>query len=201
MVRIKVPTQTLRTRNRQQNHIRKDTPHEDANDLSILVAVGRGLGRRQREPLADGRLDSRTGRGDKVTQLVGGTDDEGADGSWGELHEVDGDNAPGALHAELLKEGGGHDALVLDEGVRVEESAADDADYDDGEAAAEDLAGPAAEGAARQGAQVGDDLGDGDGVLGEFELVAQHGGVQILGAVGLEENIRMTLLESFSSYL
>lgn len=186
MFRIKVPTQTLRTSERQQNRIRKDAPHENANDLAVIVAVGHRLGRRQREALADSRLDGRTRRGDQVTQLVGGTDDKGADGTGREFHEVNGDHAPGALYHELLEEGGGHDGFVFDEGVGVEEGAADDADDDYGEAAAEDLTGPAAEGAAGEGAEVGDDLGDCDAVLGEIELVAEHGGVEILGAMGLE---------------
>lgn len=191
MIGIKVPAQTLGSSNRQQNHIRKDTAHEDANDLAVLVAVGRSLGGWQRESLADGRLDGRTGRGHEVTELVRSTDDEGTNGTRRELHQVNGDHTPGTLHTELLKESGGHDAFVLDEGVGVEEGAADDADRDDGEASAKDLAGPAAECAASQGAQVGDDLGDRDGVLRELELVAEHSGVQILGAVGLERKMDM----------
>lgn len=107
---------------------------------------------------------------------------------------MNGDDTPGSLDHELLEEGGGHDAFVLDEGVRVEEGAADDADDYYGEAAAEDLGGPAAEGAAGESAEVGDDLGDCDAVFGEVELVAEHGGVEVLGAVGLAEkgeNVRL----------
>ncbi len=50
-----------------------------------------------------------------------------------------GDDSPSALDAKLFKEGGGNDALVRDEAVWIEEKPADDAHYDDGEAAAKDL--------------------------------------------------------------
>ena len=52
---------------------------------------------------------------------------------------MDGDDAPGALDAELLEEGGCHDTLVADECVGVEDGAADYGDEDYGEAAAENL--------------------------------------------------------------
>lgn len=99
---------------------------------------------------------------------------------------MDGDNAPGALHAELLEEGGGDDAFVGHEGVRVEQRAAENAHADDAEAPAEDGGAIADDGAAGHGAEVGDDLGDGDGIGGEVVLVGEHGGVEVLRAVGHE---------------
>lgn len=93
--------------------------------------------------------------------------------------------APGTLDAKLLEEGCCYDALGLDEGVRVEEGAAYDAHDDDSEATAKDLTRPTAERAAKEGAKVGDDLGYGDGVLGEVVLFLEHGRVKVLGAVRL----------------
>ena len=60
----------------------------------------------------------------------------------------------------------------------------EDADDDDAEPAAEDLATITNGGAAGYGAQVGDDLRHGDGVGGEEILVGQQGWVQVLAAVG-----------------
>lgn len=63
----------------------------------------------------------------------------GAEGAGRELHQVDGDDAPGTLDAELLEEGGGDDGCAAGEGVGIEQDAADEGDDDDGEAAPEDL--------------------------------------------------------------
>ena len=65
---------------------------------------------------------------------------------------MDGNDAPSSLDAELLEEGGGDDVLAADEGVWVEEGAADDGDEDDAEAATKDLAGVADDGPAGHGA-------------------------------------------------
>lgn len=94
-------------------------------------------------------------------------------------------SAPSTLDAKLLEEGRCHDALGLDEGVGVEEGAAYDAHHDDCEATAKDLTRPTAERAAKDGAKVGDDLGYGDGVLGEVVLFLEHGRVEVLRAVRL----------------
>ena len=84
---------------------------------------------------------------------------------------MDRDDAPGALDAELREEGGGDDGVGGGVRVRVEEGAADDTHDDDGEAAAEDLGGVADDGPAAHGAEVRDDLDDGDGVCGFRVLV------------------------------
>lgn len=118
--------------------------------------------------------------------MVGGSDYEGAEGAGGEFHEVDGDDAPCPLHAELLEKGGGDDGMARGEGVGVEEGTADDADEDDGEAASEDLGGVADYGAASHCAQVSNDLGNSYCVGAEVKLVRQHGWIEILGPVGLE---------------
>jgi len=119
--------------------------------------------------------------------LVGGTHDEGAEGSRGELHQVDRDHAPGALDAELLEEGGGDDGVAGGVSVWIQKRAADDRDEDYGEAAAEDLRAVPDYGAARHGAEVRYYLRDGHGVRAEIVLIGQHGWVEILGAVGLED--------------
>ena len=141
---------------------------------------------RKRELLADGGLDGRAGGRHEVTELVTGADDEGAEAAGGQLHEVDGDDAPGALDAELLEEGCGDDCVAAGEGVGVEQRAAEDAHDDDAQPPAEDGRAVADERAARHGAEIGNDLGDGDTVGAEVVLVAQHRRVQVLAAVGHE---------------
>jgi len=93
---------------------------------------------------------------------------------------------PSALHAKLLEKGGSDDFRIIDESIRVQQRTPDNRHENDGEAAAEDLRGVADDGAAGHGAEVCDDLGDGDCVGGEAELVLEHGGVEILGPMGHE---------------
>lgn len=182
---IKLAAQFLGPKEGNNNDIGVDASHEDADNLAIVVAVLDLLGRRQGEPLPNGRLDGRASRRNEVTQLVRGTDNKGTDRAGRKLHQMDGDDTPSALHAELLEEGRRHDGFGMHKGIGVQQGTADDGDGDDGEPAAKDLTRPAAEGTTGQGAEIGDDLGDGDGVGGEFELVRQHGGVEVLRAVGL----------------
>ena len=80
----------------------------------------------------------------------------------------------GSLDAKLLEEGGSHDGGCGSEGVRVQECAADDADEDDRESPAEDLRSVPDNDAAGYGAEIGHDLGHGDGVGGEVVLVRQQ---------------------------
>ena len=93
---------------------------------------------------------------------------------------------PSTLHAKLLKVSRRDDLGAVGESIRVQEGTSDDGDENDGEAAAEDLRSIADDGATGHGAEVGDNLGDGDLVGGEAELVLQHGRVEVLGAVGHE---------------
>lgn len=186
---IKLTAQLLRPKEGNNNDIGVDASHEDANNLTIVVAVLDLLRRRQGEPLPNRRLDGRAGGRNEVTQLVRGTDSKGSDRARGKLHQMDRNNTPSALHAELLEEGSRHDGFVLDKGVGVQQGTADDGDDDDGEPTAEDLTRPAAEGTAGEGAEVGDNLGDCDGVGGEAELVGEHGWIEVLGAVGLFDSL------------
>ena len=84
---------------------------------------------------------------------------------------MNGNDAPCALDAELLEKGNGHDLLAADEGVRVDEGAADDGDDDDAEPTAKYLGGVTNNGAASHGTKVGDDLGHGYGVGGKAILI------------------------------
>ena len=96
---------------------------------------------------------------------------------------MDGDDAPCALHAELFKEGRGHDGFIADKGVGIQQSSADDADEDDGKASAEDLAAEADDRTSRHGTQICDHLGDGDGIGGKVVLVLNHEWVDVLTAM------------------
>lgn len=183
---VKVAAQVLGSDKGEDNDVDVDAGHEDGNDLAVVVALLHLERRGQGEALADAGLDGGRGRGDEVAELVRGADDKGAERTGRQLHEVDGDDAPGALDAELLEKGGGHDGVGADKGVRVEEGATDDAAADDAEAAADGLGEEADDGAAGHGAEVGDDLGNGDLVGREVELVLQHGRVEILAAVAHE---------------
>ena len=183
-----VPGAALGADEGQEDDVGVDAAHEDADDLAVVEAAGdlAGLGvaqGRQWEALAQRRLDGAGGRRGQVAQLVRGADDEGAERARRQLHQVDRDHAPGALHAELLEEGGGDDGVRGRECVGVEQAAAQDADDDDAEAAAEDLRAVAHHRAAGHGAEVRHHLGHRHGVGGEAELVGQHGRVQVLRAV------------------
>jgi hypothetical protein len=182
---IEVPAAVLRAHEREQDHVGIHAAHEDADDETILVPRHLSF-RRERELLADGGLDGRAGRRHEVSELVAGADDEGTEAAGGQLHKVDGDDAPGALNAELLEEGRGDDGVAAGEGVGVQQRAAEDTHDDNAQPAAEDGRAIANECAARHGAEVGDDLGDGDAVGAEVVLVAQHRRVQVLAAVGHE---------------
>lgn len=177
-----IATQELRAKESEKDNVCVHSTEEDANDLSVLVAVNLALGR-EGELLSNGGLDSRTGARGQVTELVRGTDDESSERAGRQLHQVDGDDSPCALDTELFEEGGGDDGGGAGIGVWVEKSTADDTDEDDAETTAEDGTAVSDGGASGHGAQVGDDLGNGDLVGGEVVLVAQHGGVEILGAV------------------
>ena len=166
----------------QENDIGVDAAHEDADDDAVLIALGLALGW-EGEAFANRRFDGRGGGGDEIAELIRGPDDEGAEGAGRQLHEVDGNDTPGALHAELLEEGCRDDALATDEGVRVQKGAAENGDDDDGEAATEDLRRVTDERAACHGTEIGYDLSNGDGICREIVLVRQHRRVQILRSV------------------
>ena len=181
---IETATKILGPEKREDDDVQVHATHEDAHDQTVLVPLNAGLGR-QGKAVADCGFDGRRGGANEVAELVRRADDEGTEGSRGEFHQVDGDDAPGALHAELLEEGRGHNSGGRCEGVGVEERAADDTDDDDGEATPEDLGGVADHCAACHGTEVGYNLGHGDGVGGEVILVGEERGVEVLGAVGL----------------
>mgnify|MGYP004500289211 CR=1 FL=1 len=179
---VKVPPAVLRPHKRQQNHICIHGAHEDANHQPIAVAAHVALGR-QREALANRGLNRRRRRRNQVPQLVARADDKGPERAGRQLHQVDWDDAPRALDAELLEKRGRDDGVGADKGVRVQQRGADEAHDDDAEAAAEDGRAVADEGAAGHGAQVGNHLRHGHAVGREVVLVAEHRRVQVLRAV------------------
>lgn len=93
---------------------------------------------------------------------------------------MDRNDAPGALDTELLEEGRCNHCVGAGEGVRVQKRAADDANEDDAESSPEDLRAVANGRAASHSSQISHNLCDCDGVRGEFELVCQHGRVNVL---------------------
>ena len=96
---------------------------------------------------------------------------------------MDRDDTPCALHAELLEESCGNDGVGLDEGVRIKQCSTDNAHDDDGEATAENLRAVANDGSASNRTQISHDLGDCNGIGAEFELVGEHGRIEILRTV------------------
>ena len=84
---------------------------------------------------------------------------------------MDWDDSPGTLNAELFEKCGSHDAAVAHEGVWIQKSTPENTDDDDAEAAAEYLAEVTDGGAAGQGSEIGNHLGDGDSVVGKVILI------------------------------
>lgn len=115
--------------------------------------------------------------------MVGCADDKGAEGAGGQLHEVNGDDTPGALDAELLEECRGHDGLAAHKTVGVEQRRTDDAAANNAKPSPQRLRREAHDRTAQHRTQVRHDLCDGDLVLAKLELVLQHGRVQILTAM------------------
>ena len=103
---------------------------------------------------------------------------------------MDGDDAPCALDAELFKECGRHDRFVANKGIGIQQSAANDADEDDGKSSTEDLATEADDCTSRHGTQIRYHLGDGHGIGGEVVLVLNHERVNILTAMRHEVEAR-----------
>ena len=99
---------------------------------------------------------------------------------------MDWDYAPSALDAELFEEGGCDDGMAGGVGVWVEECSTDNGDENDGETTTKDLRAVADHRTSRHGPEVGNYLSDSDGVGAEVVLVLQHGGVEILRSVRLE---------------
>lgn len=99
---------------------------------------------------------------------------------------MDGNDTPSALDAKLFEEGGGDDGVARREGVRVKESTSNHTHDHNAEASAEDGGAVANDGSAGDGTEVSHDLGDRDGIGGEVVLIREHGGVEILRAVGHE---------------
>ena len=167
---------------RHYNDIGVDTAQEDAHDFAILIASSLTFWR-EREALAKGSLNGSRGRRCKIAKLIRGSDDESAETSRREFHQVDWDDSPSALHAELLEERRRSDLLRLHERIRIQQCATENADDDDAEAPAEYLRRVADNGAASNSAKVRNHLRDGDLIGIKVQLVLEHGRIQILAAV------------------
>ena len=179
MLDVQTPSSLLWSDKRQQDHISVHRAHEDTNNLAIIVAglflAGLGIDQgRERVPFAELGFDRRGRRRCEVAELIGCSDHERSQAAGRELHQVDWDDAPSALHAELLEEGGGDHFMGARECVGVEQGAANDGYEDDHKAATDNLTAVAHYRAARHGPKIGADLRDCDGVGGELELVLQH---------------------------
>lgn len=174
MLNIQISASPFRSHEGEQNHISVHRSQKDADDLAIVVPLDCFAlldDRSEWVLFTNGRLNCRRSRTRKIAELVRCSDHEGSQAARGKLHQVDWDNAPGALNAELFEECCCDDSFAAGECVGVEQGSADDTDKNDAEAPAEDLAAVPDHGAAGHGAQVCDDLSDRDGVGGELELV------------------------------
>jgi hypothetical protein len=187
MFSIKLLAQLFRSNEGDEDRICIHTSHKDADNLAVVVPFRHSLGGRQRKALADGGFNGSTSRGDEISELVRCTDHERPDGTRSQLHQVDGNDPPGALYTELFEEGRCHDRGRGYIRVWVQKSTTNDADENDRKASAKDLASPAAHRTARHGAQISNYLRYRHGIRGEVELRREEGWVEILGAMGLEE--------------
>lgn len=86
---------------------------------------------------------------------------------------MDWDDTPCALNTELLKECSGNDGFGGDKRIWVQESTANDADDNDGEATAKNLGAITDNSTSCHGAKIGNDLGYSDQVSAEAVLVLQ----------------------------
>ncbi len=148
-----------------------DRPGEGDGEGAGVVLVGEGL------------LEDAVARGEQVAELVGETGQDGADRSGAELVEVGGDDAPGTLDHELHEEAadGEHDDGVRP-GPEGDHGDGEQRGDDDGAAAAEFFGDRPAAHAAGERADVADG-GDQADERGAEAVVAQEGGVEVLGAV------------------
>jgi hypothetical protein len=180
-----ITTLELGSDDSKNNNISVDASKEDTDDLSVVVALSL-VKRRQRELLADLGFNGGTCAGCKVAKLVSGTDNKGSESARRQLHEMDGDDTPSTLDAELLEESSCDDGLGRGEGVGVKEGTTDDASHDDSKTATEDGRAVTHGGSSSDSTKVSNNLSDGDRVGVELVLVLEHGGVEILTSVGHE---------------
>lgn len=79
MLDIEIPPEVLRPQERNNDRVRENATHKDTNYLTVIKPLLALFRRWEREPLTDGRLDSRTRRTNEVTKLVRRSDGECAD--------------------------------------------------------------------------------------------------------------------------
>jgi len=132
---------------------------------------------------SNGCLDGRTCTTSQVSKLIRSSHNESPETAGTELAEVDRNDAPGSLDAELFEEGGGDDAVIADEAVRIQQGATNNTDKDDTEPTSEDGTAISNDCASEHCAEIGDNLCDGYLVRGEAVLTAQHCWIQILASM------------------
>jgi hypothetical protein len=99
------------------------------------------------------------------------------------------DDTPCTLYTKLHKKGSCNDPIITDIGVWVEHGGASYTHDDYAESSAEDLRRVAHYRATKHGAEVSNDLGDGDSVGGKVVLIFEHGRIEVLRTVGLLRKI------------
>src|SRR5580658_1588021 len=137
--------------------------------------------------LGDARLDGGIACRKKIAELIGEAREGAARGLGGELVQMDGDDAPGALNHELQEEGA---ECQLPDGLREgperNDRQGEESGDDDRVAATEAFRPRAEEDAAQDGADVVDDGDGADGMARKLVLDLEEGRVEILRAVAEE---------------
>ncbi|KAI2020504.1 hypothetical protein LOZ48_006543, partial [Ophidiomyces ophidiicola] len=161
---------------------------DGGGDAHGRAVGGRGLalGAGDGDGLSNGVDDLGGRRRDHVADLVGDAGEAGAEGRRRQLVEVDGHDAPGALHPELQHEARGRQrALALRQDPRGDQQRAHERRHHDGAAAAEPLRHVADDGAADAGAGLHEDAGAAGGGVVEALLGQHEGGVAVLRGVAV----------------
>ena len=96
-------------------------------------------------------------------------------------------NSPCTLNAKLLEIGRRDKTLVAGKGIRIEEGATDDGDDDDTQSSTKDLRTIPHDGATRHRTQIGNHLSDRDRVGREVVLIREHGWVEVLRPMRLQQ--------------
>ena len=177
------PPASSRPQQQPERHIHPHRAHEYPNRLPVIEPLRAVLRQRQRIPLANRPLDGIRGARRQVAELVRQADDGGAQGGRGQLHQADGDGAPGAADKKLLEEHRRDQRQVARADVYGHRRAADDARADHRRSPPEDAADVADCRVAEQRADL-PDYGDDGGLGGGFaDLFFEEGRVEVLRAV------------------
>lgn len=147
-----------------------------------------GGGEAGAEPGGEGGLEQGVAGGDEVAALVGEAGEGGADRGGGEFAEIGGDDAPGALDAELDADGAdGEPEGGVGERPQRQEGQGEEGGQRDAVLAADLLRQHAEEQAADDGGDVVEHHDQRDGGVGQVAFQPQEDlGIQVLRAVAHE---------------